>query len=184
MFAQMISKYQKYQLSDPDSLVVALFEWIALGRYTGFRSIEWCHDNSHTYSRITDPLWDGPDAEALILEDTVFMTEMGKRVPIIKQGPLAPSAPMPWGITFAEITIRKQKNNQNYQKLKYAVSKKNTHLCAVRNAVNIYFRGLRLNIKPHHPAAVHYDCGSQSVQLITKHATNIFYAAALAAYLT
>ena len=51
----MIGLYKQYQLTTPDSLVVALFEWISFGRYTGFRSIEWCHDNTDTYSRITDP---------------------------------------------------------------------------------------------------------------------------------
>jgi hypothetical protein len=174
MFANMIDLYKQYQLTAPDSLVAALFEWISLGRYTGFRSIEWCHDNEHTYSRISDPLWDGPEAEALIMEDIVFLTASGKRVHVTTRKPLPPTEPIPKGIKYVEITIRKQKNNQNYQKLKYAISKKNKYLCAVRNALNIYTRGLRLDIKPHHPAAVYYDNKSQSIKLITKRATNNF----------
>jgi hypothetical protein len=108
------------------------------------------------------------------MDDIVFLTASSKRVHIKPRKTLHPTEPIPWGITYIEITIRKQKNNQNYQKLKYAVSKKNKYLCAVWNAPNIYSRGLRLGIKPHHPAAVYYDNKSKSTELITKWATNNF----------
>jgi hypothetical protein len=74
---------------------------------------------------------------------------------------------------FGTVLLQKQKNYQNYQKLKYAVRKK-IYLCAVRNALNIYSLGLRLGIKPHHPAAVYYNSKSKSTKLITKRATNNF----------
>ena len=105
MFANMIDLYKQYQLTAPDSLVVALFEWVSLGRYTGFRSIEWCHDNEHTYSKISDPLWDGPEAEALIMADIIFLTAAGKRVHITTRKPLPPTEPIPRGIKYVEITI-------------------------------------------------------------------------------
>ena len=38
-----------------DSLEAALTDWIYLGRFVGFRGIEWCQETQHTYKEIDHP---------------------------------------------------------------------------------------------------------------------------------
>ena len=80
MFKHMIILYDKHRMHVPDSLVIVLCEWMFLGRYVGFRSGKWCHNNHTNYTQIDDPEWgDRPNAIALIQQDICSMTVIAQR---------------------------------------------------------------------------------------------------------
>jgi hypothetical protein len=174
MFHHMTKLYNKHAKHSPDSLIVALCEWIFLGRYTGFRSSEWCHESPTTYARINDPEWgERPDAIALIPQDITFFDKSGSRINIDEEQTGIHHEFLPPAIEYVELRIRKQKNNDNYQTLTYARTQRNTIMCPVRAAFNIYCRSRRLNLPDTHPAAV-YKTTTGKINLITQDNTNAF----------
>ena len=174
-FDHMLTLYKIYHQKDADCLVVCLCEWLFLGRYTGFRREEWCNEKGDEYNRIDDPAWsDRPDARSAILEDFTFFDNNGTRVAIGKSLWERPLSDLPDTISFVEICIRKQKNNDNYQKLTYSCAQKNPLLCPVRAAFRIYCRGLRLGAPTTYPAAIYWDTTRHCHRLITCTQTNKF----------
>ena len=134
--------------SPSDDFHCAATDWSLLGRYTGFRKSEWCQDSPHSHARITDPLWgDRPDSVAVIAEDFVLKDADGIVIPITLSTP--PSA-----VRFAELRIRYQKNQDNYQILTYSASTATPSTCPVQAILRILNRGLRLNLPPFHPVAI------------------------------
>jgi hypothetical protein len=173
MFEHIIKLYVKYRKLSPDGLITALCEWFFLGRYTGFRKSEWCHKSKHTWETIQDELWgDRPNCLGLIFEDITFQTEAGANVPITAEHWFNPLAPLPAEIHYMKIRIRKQKNNNNYETLTYAVAKQRAILCPVTAGFRIKTRGYRLGLPQHHPAAVCLDPKTQTKRLITGNDAN------------
>ncbi len=174
MYHHMLRLYKKYVQTDPDSLITSLCEWMFLGRYVGFRREEWCNEKSHEYTRIDDPLWDGPDARSIILEDFTFYDANQAPVRLSAQPWDIPLHDLPPNIAFVELCIRKQKNNDNYQKLIYGRCKKTPLLCPVRAAFRIYCRGRRLGAPTTYPAAIYWDSSNDCHSLITSRQVNTF----------
>ena len=156
MYHELTRLYKQACKSSPDSQVAALCDWLFLGRHTGFRKSEWCHDSSTTWATITDPEWgDRPNSVALILQDITFQTADGTvvTIPHSMARKLRPGE-LPLGIRYMRIRIRKQKNNNNYEVITYEASIRNTTLCPVRAGLSIVARGMRLGLPEDHPAAV------------------------------
>ena len=131
-----------------DSLHAVATDWSLLGRYTGFRKSEWCQDSPHSYARITDPLWgDRPDSVALIAEDFILKDAHGVRVIV------SPST-KPTDVQHAEMRIRYQKNQDNYQVLTYSASPSSPDTCPIRAILRILQRSMRLGLPPLHPVAI------------------------------
>ncbi|EJK69324.1 hypothetical protein THAOC_09426, partial [Thalassiosira oceanica] len=71
--------YRQAATAHRDSLPKALFDWILLGRYTGFRRSEWCQTRMFSYQRLDD--WPGRQpAEAFIKADFVFLDKRKRRL--------------------------------------------------------------------------------------------------------
>jgi len=64
-----------------ESFVHAVFDWIALGSYTGFQKLEWCLDHHDTFATINDPNWgDRSKALPVITGDFGFAADSGCRI--------------------------------------------------------------------------------------------------------
>ena len=174
MFKHMLTLYKKYYTTDPDSYVVSLCEWIFLGRYTGFRREEWCSEKAHEYTTIDDPLWDGNKVRSIAIEDFTFYNSNNAPVTITQDMWSRPNSTLPDNISFVEVCFRKQKNNDNYQKIIYSCCDRNPLMCPVFVAYRIHCRGLRLGAPPTYPAAIYWDNKAQSHKLITSRQANQF----------
>ena len=174
MYEHMLVLYKKFFLKDPDCFVVSLCEWLFLGRYTGFRREEWCNEKAHEYVRIDDPLWEGNDVRSVAIEDFTFFDTKGAPVQVPQTTWNEPASQLPTNIAFVELCIRKQKNNDNFQKITYSCCHKNPLLCPVYAAFRIHCRGLRLGAPPTYPAAIYWDRSSGSHKLITSRQVNTF----------
>ena len=156
MYHHLIDCYESAPLGHPDSLDRAMAEWLFLGRWIGPRKSEWCGDSATSYRTIDDPEWgDRPNALPFILQDFRFLTESGAECPITREHWSDPYMDLPKDFAYVEVRVRKQKNNDNYQKLLYARLKNQPILCPVRNAFKIVCRGFRLGLQDTHPAAVY-----------------------------
>eukprot|EP00956_Cyclotella_meneghiniana_P012883 scaffold18357_cov62-Cyclotella_meneghiniana.AAC.1 len=174
MYTHMLSQYRTHVATSPDALVPALIEWLILARWVGPRKSEWCSDSPTKYKVIDDEYWDGPDALPFIFEDFVFLTASGQEIKITKDMWSDPQTSMPSTFAYLVLRVRKQKNNDNYQKLTYARIYKNPLLCPVRAAFRIVCRGRRLRLPKTHPAAVHFSSTHKSFRLITANDTNVY----------
>lgn len=172
MYLEMVRLYKKYLPSDPDCLVVALCEWMFLGRYVGFRKSEWTHKHKTNFEKIDDPEWgDRPAALGLILEDITFYSASGRPVHVTKD--MWHTRSLPTNFEYLKLRIRKQKNNDNYQILTYH-RVRNSYLCPVRAAFMIYCRARHLDLPTEHPVAIYRDANSASRFQITGKDTNTF----------
>ena len=174
MYTHMFSQYRTHVSSSPDALVPALIEWLLLARWVGPRKSEWCSDSPTKYKVIDDEYWDGPDALPFIFNDFVFLTADGQKIQITKDMWSNPTATMPSNFAYLVLRVRKQKNNDNYQKLTYARIYKSPLLCPVRAAFRIVCRGRRLRLPKTHPAAVHFSTTHKTFPLITANDTNVY----------
>ena len=174
MFKHMLTLYKKFHVSDPDSFTTSMCEWMFLGRYTGFRREEWCNEKSHEYTIIDDPLWVGNKTRSVAIEDFRFFDHNNAPVTITPDMWKNPQATLPRNIAFMELCFRKQKNNDNHQKIIYSRSTKCEHLCPVYLAFRIHCRGRRLGAPLTYPAAIYWDQKSCSHKLLTSRQANQF----------
>ena len=145
MFTHMLQSRDTHHV---DSFHSVATDWSLLGRYTGFRKSEWCHDSPHHFARITDPLWGNrPDSIAVIAEDFTLKDSNGITVPIT-------SATKRSSVHLAELRIRYQKNQDNYQVLTYSAAQGDPTTCPVQAILRILQRALRLGLPSHHPVAI------------------------------
>ena len=173
MYHHMIKLRSRYSESHPDCLVVALCDWMFLGRYVGFRKSEWCNDHKTAYTKIDDPEWGSrPDALSLIKEDIQFFSSTGAPVTLPEAALL--TRDLPEAIAYVELLIRKQKNNDNYQTLKYNRCTKNSALCPVLAAFRIVCRATHLNLPDEHPVAIYRDSTTKERRQITGRECNMF----------
>ncbi|KAL7524868.1 hypothetical protein ACHAXR_000751, partial [Thalassiosira sp. AJA248-18] len=133
----------------PDSLEAAIIDWIYLGRFVGYRSIEWCQVARKRYLKIEHRNWTGPDSYAFILEDALFYTE-GKQ-PLLDIANLTIDQ-----IGYFELRFKKQKNDRNYEVVPYVKDTDNPAFCPCAAILRICQRALRLNTPLHEPLAVYF----------------------------
>lgn len=138
MYEHMLILYRKYYTKEPDCLLVSLCEWMFFGRYTGFRREEWCNEKPHEYTRITDPLWTSNTTRSVAIEDLSFFDAKGAPIRFPKSLWQKPLPALPADIAFVELCIRKQKNNDNFQKITYSRCGKHPFLCPVYVAFRIH----------------------------------------------
>ena len=96
-----------------DSLIRTITNWIILICYKGFCKSEWCSDHHTAFETINDPQWgDWAMPLSIISDDFAFTTESGLCQTDIHSAHDEDNI-------FTMICIRKQKNNDNRQKLTY-----------------------------------------------------------------
>ena len=129
-----------------DSLPRALFDWIVLGRYTGYRRSEWCQTTKTLYERLVD--WPGEPAKAFIKEDFLFLTKAKRRL----HGNVSQFRTR---AHYVRITWRYQKNGDHGQAITFARDLKNPEFCPVETALTIIARAIRLCVPKKEPIAVY-----------------------------
>lgn len=146
---EMIHYLESSRLSyDPDSLEASLIDWIYLGRFVGYRSIEWCQVKQRDYHKIDHPNWEGPRSYAFIADDFQFYN--AQKQPIYDLAEAAPS-----DISYFTLRFRKQKNNRNYELIPYFRDLHNPEFCAVEAAFRIRQRAARLKTPAEEPVGVY-----------------------------
>lgn len=135
---------------DQDSLEAALIDWIYLGRFVGYRSIEWCQTSQRDYLKIDHPNWDGPSSYAFIAQDFQFYNSHKQPIYDISTASLDDMA-------YFTILFRKQKNNRNYELIPYYKDVDNPDFCAVAAAFRIRQRALRLKVPDEEPLGVYFS---------------------------
>ncbi|KAL7544775.1 hypothetical protein ACHAWF_013580 [Thalassiosira exigua] len=135
---------------DPDSLDAALIDWCYLGRFVGFRGIEWCQTRRKKYHKIDHPRWQGPDSYAFILDDVQFYTR--DNVPLTDHSTLRYEL-----IHHFTLRFKKQKNNRNFEIIHYVKDHGNREFCPVAAILRIIARAFRLGLPLTDPLAV-YRC--------------------------
>ena len=132
-----------------DSSDAAIIDWIFLGRFTGYRGIEWCQETLKDFEKIEDKLWSGPLSYAFIEEDFQFFTD--EKVHIPNHTITADSYP---SIGYVMIRYKKQKNDRNMEVIPYMKDADNPAFCPVRAAHRIFLRARRLGAPQDEPIAV------------------------------
>ena len=144
MFHQMEHTRHQYE---QNSLEAALIDWIYLGRFVGFRGIEWCQETQHEYKTIDHPGWEGPKSYAFIADDFQFFTTDKRQVHTLSDESIKT-------IAYVVIRFRKQKNNRNYEIIPYYRDEQNPSFCPVAAAIRIRLRATRLDVKSEEPLGV------------------------------
>ncbi len=124
---------------------VAIFDWIVLGRYAGFRASEWCQTSQHTYKHIA--AWPGQTPKAFIRDHFEFFQDGEIPVPDITTQPIS-------SITSIWIRWRTQKNKQNGEKIPFFRDTVNLQLCPVAAAARIVWHAHSLHSDPNIPLGV------------------------------
>jgi hypothetical protein len=128
----------------PDSPTRAIVDWILLGRYTGFRSSEWCQEHQSKYERIDH--WPGQPARAMTRLDFKFLSDLERRLP---DKDLNESI-----IKYLIIKWRIQKNKENGEEITFGDDTESIPYSATRAGYRIYRRSQRLGMKSNEPMAV------------------------------
>ena len=139
-----------------DSELRAIVDWIIVGRYTGFRSSEWCQETQKTYARIMG--WPGEPSLAMTRSDFTPLGEGERR--ITKTKDLNADT-----VRYLSCRWRHQKNGDNGEEITFSGDISNRKYCIVTAGLRIYHRSLRLGTKDHEPMAVCVKKGK--VQFIT-----------------
>ena len=132
---------------DPDSAMASITDWIILGRYTGARASEWCQTTQSNHAVIE--AWPGTPSLAFTRDDFTFLGRHERRLTDDDISNLTIEH-----INHVRIEWRKQKNKDNGQKIDFARDDVNPDYCAVRAALRIYLRSIRLGGPPHEPLGV------------------------------
>ena len=158
MYEHLLEKYAKASQShNPGAQPAALMEWLFLflGRWVGPQKSKWCGKSATSWRTIDDPEWGNrPNALPFIFDDFWFLSASGQEIFITKEHWSDPHLALPKELTYVELRVRKQKNDDNYQKLLYARLPTDSLLCPVCCAFCIFCHGKRLGIASTHPAAV------------------------------
>lgn len=132
----------------PDSLEAALIDWIYLGRFAGYRSIEWCQTKQREYLKIDHPNWEGPRAYAFIADDFQFYNAQKQPLSDLANTTLL-------DIAYFTLRFRKQKNNRNYEMIPYYADSSSPAFCPVAAAFRIRQRASRLLTPDDEPIGVY-----------------------------
>ena len=137
-----------------DSLEAALIDWIYLGRFVGFRGIEWCQISQKQFLKIEHPNWEGPNSYAFISGDFQYFTKTKQQVHKLTTTTIAT-------IEYVVIRLRKQKNDRNYEVIPYYRDHDNSAFCPVAAAIRIHLRAIRLSIPTDEPLGVFFCQGGK-----------------------
>ena len=147
---------KKAKQSPIDSELRAIVDWIIVGRYTGFRSSEWCQETQTNYARIKG--WPGEPSLAMTRSDFTPLGERERR--ITKTEDLNTDT-----VRYLSCRWRHQKNGDNGEEITFSGDTANREYCIVAAGLRIYHRSRRLGTKDHEPMAVCVKKGK--VQFIT-----------------
>jgi len=149
----MLHQFQKTaRLANPDSYDAAIFDWLLIGIFAGFRKTEWMQDSflytsTGTYQRVSR---DG-SSRAFIASDFSFSPFPPSQKHLAAQSTTSHGQ--------LHIKWRYQKNGQNGQTISYTHNLSNEKFSVIMAAQRILQRAKRLNIQPNHPIAVFSDKG-------------------------
>jgi predicted DCC family thiol-disulfide oxidoreductase YuxK len=129
-----------------DSLEDCFYDWLALGRYTGFHCAEWAQTRKLSFERIGE---DNPAPRAMIDGDWLFFDEQGRLLDKNKANIR--------DIYRVDICWRVQKNGQNGEIISYWRDDIDPRWCPVRAAWRICMRARRLGIPLDEPLAKYLD---------------------------
>ena len=145
---EMLEEFFKEHLAaQKDSLEDCFYDWLALGRYTGYRRNEWAQSRKLSYEHIDND----PDLlpRAVIDGDILFFDEMGS---------LLDKIPANEKRAFRiDVCWRVQKNGQNNEVISFWRDDIDPRWCPVRAAWRITARAKRLGIPPNQPLAQYVD---------------------------
>lgn len=129
--------------SAEDSLIAALQNWFAWGRYSGPRRSEWCQTSKKSYEKEIDD-----SAKAITPADIVFYDAESKILNMLNDFSK---------VYYATVEWRWQKNNDNGEKIKYFINTTCFAWCPVHALWNIKQRARRLMIPDDEPIAQYKD---------------------------
>ena len=130
-----------------DSLDDCLFDWVALGRYTGFRASEWAQSRKLSYDLIDDKDW--RESRAMIDADFVFFNRQGHLLD--KDSSRTADA------YRVDIRWRVQKNKSNGEVISFWRHERDPDWCPVAAAWRICQRARRRGIPAHQPLGQYFD---------------------------
>eukprot|EP00956_Cyclotella_meneghiniana_P025971 scaffold55231_cov74-Cyclotella_meneghiniana.AAC.1 len=137
--------YKRSLEADTDSLDQVFFDWLAVGRYTGFRLSEWAQTRKLTYEYVEGT----EESRAMINGDWLCFD---------KEGKLLDKTPGNLQRLYkVNITWRYQKNGRNGETISYWRDDVDLRLCPVRAAWRILMRASRLGIPNHEPIGQYFD---------------------------
>ena len=133
--------YKKHKSAKRDSLEDCFYDWLALGRYTGYRRNEWAQSRKLSYEHIDDD----PDLlpKAVIDRDILFFNDKGhllEKIPANERKAFR-----------INVCWRVQKNGQNKEIISFWRDDIDPRWCPVRAAWRIVMRAKRLNIPADQP---------------------------------
>lgn len=142
--------YQNTTGKDPHSMESAFYDWLALGRYTGFRLSEWAQSRKTSFEPISP---DNPDPKAMRDGDFQFFDSNGKL--------LEKTADNLTVVHQLDITWRHQKNGQHMQKITFWKDDVDPRWCPVRAAWRICMRVRTLKQNLFEPLGKYVDSKSK-----------------------
>ena len=155
----MISEFHRRATTAmTDDISECIYDWIALGRYTGFRRSEWAQSRKHSYEYVNADIH---EARALINRDLHFFDHNGH---IVDQASGDPSR-----LFRVDIKWRWQKNGENGQVISFWRDDKNPTWCPVRAAWRICHRAHRFGLPPHEPIGKYRDYRTNQVVFLNTH---------------
>ena len=147
--------YQRAIKSAEHSLERCFYDWLALGRYTGYRLSEWAQTRKHSYERISAT---DSRAKAMIDEDLLFFDNTGKLLQKIPS-----NEPK---IARLDVRWRVQKNAQNNEVISFWRDDIEQKWCPVRAAWRICQRARTLNQPLEEPLGKYVDYKTKRIAYI------------------
>jgi hypothetical protein len=138
--------WERKQAAKEDSLDACFFDWLALSRYTGFRSSEWAQTRKTTFERIDQ---DNSAARAMVDSDFLFFDSAGR---LLEKRPSNFNR-----VHRLNVCWRVQKNKQNGEVISYWVDTIDPRWCPVMAAWRICMRAQRHNLPDWMPLGTYYD---------------------------
>ena len=135
-------RQQASETSD-DSLLSALYDWFAWGRYSGPHQSEWCQTRKTKYDIVEQGA--PGEARAFVIDGVGFFGENGN--------PVDPRTSSYALVDRADVCWRWQKNGDNGESIKYYRTRANPRWCPVRALWSIVQRAIRLGVPVHEPIA-------------------------------
>jgi hypothetical protein len=149
----MISEFHRRATTAmTDDISECLYDWIALGRYTGFRRSEWAQSRKHSYENVNADIH---EARALIYNDLLFFDHNGH---IVDKASGEPSR-----LFRVDIKWRWQKNGDNGQVISFWRDDTNPTWCPVRATWRICRRAQRFGLPAHEPIGKYRDYRTNTV---------------------
>jgi hypothetical protein len=140
-----------------DSLEAALIDWIYLGRFTGYRSCEWCQTTQQGFEKIDHPLWKGPEAYAFIEDDFHFFDAHSVQLSSISTESFQV-------MDHFQLRYKRQKNGRCNEIIPYKRDRDNPAFCPGAAALRIRLRAQRLDNPTDEPLAVYRSAEGKYAQ--------------------